>query len=82
MQITRAFSGRRSRHHAEGRNRLRPSDEVSAGAPIPRGDHALNGAQGAQGFLIDDAGIEWNGQIGLLGHGCAQRSWKEAAIAE
>ena len=82
MRPTRASSGWCSRHHAEGRNRLRSPDKIAAGAAVAYGNRALHGTQGAQGLLIDDAGVEWNGQVGLLGHGCAQRSWKDAAMAE
>ena len=74
MDFAHPSSGWRPRHHAGSRNRFRPPNEIAAGASIPYRDHALNGTQGAQGFLIDDAGIERNGQIGLLGHECAQRS--------
>ncbi len=82
MRSAHASPRRCSWHHAESRNCLRSSDEIAAGAPITDGYRALDGAQGAQSFLIDDAGVERNGQVGLLGHGCAQRSWKDAAMAE
>jgi hypothetical protein len=82
VQPSHTASARSPRYHAEGRNSLRSTDEIAAGTAVTGGNRALHGPQGVQGFLIDDTGIEWNGQVGLLGHGCAQRSWKDAAMAE